>query len=205
MIRALLTAAALTSAPCLATDMAQVETAANALFQRLPDVVQVTEIEGQCGADAHVNKRAAYCTSENRIYVTQNATGAWDAGYLVAHLMGHAVQVQHGVADLALRAILQDRSREQDIRSVVVAQVECLAGLFVTRAGLVLEPSRLFVIEPFTGSHWGRNPLRIGPNVSVTAALRQNAFEDGQTSREVATCDAIGAELAPGLLTKAVR
>ena len=172
---------------------------ADRAFARLPDVVEVARIAGRCGADASVNPGAVYCTSENRIYL---ARGAGQADYLVAHLMGHAVQVRHGIADRALSAIVKDRSREAAIRAVVVAQVECLAGFFVRRAGV--KPGNWFATEPFTGAHWGRNPLRRGPRVSVGAAARAQSFRLGYGG-DIAQCDALGGDLASGLLNRAYR
>lgn len=82
-----------------ADDLARIEAAAKSLFDRLPEIAFVAQIEGHCGADHLVNPDAVYCTSENRIYLSASGRGREEAGYRVAHLLGHAVQVQHGVAD----------------------------------------------------------------------------------------------------------
>jgi len=107
---------------------------------------------------------------------------------MLAHLYGHAVQVQHGVADFALGQIRQRRSEEAMLRGLVTRQVECIAGFIMARAGQDdVDLTTLFATEPFTDSHWGRDPLRIGPQVSIGLAVRADWFAIGQRG-DLAAC-----------------
>ena len=90
----------------------------------MPSVRVVDQITGMCGADEGVSSRAAFCTSANEILLIDRP-GAADA---LAHVLGHAVQVRHGVADVALRTICARRSEEVTLRGYVERQVDCIAG-----------------------------------------------------------------------------
>ena len=172
----------------------QITQAAHAAFDRLPEVRLVNQIAGQCGADKTVNQSAAYCTTRNQIFLSRAAADDPQTPYLLAHLYGHAVQVQHGVADFALSQIRQRPSEEAMLRGLVTRQVECIAGFIVTRAGLPeIDLTIVFDAEPFTGIHWGRDPLRIGPDVSIGLGPRADWFARGQ-SGELGAC-------APGEFT----
>lgn len=176
----------------------QIFDAAARAFDRMPELEIVDEIAVQCGANAAVNQQVAYCTTRNRVFLTRSMRASPQAPYLVAHLLGHAVQVQHGVADVALREIRQRRSEEQTLRGYVAAQVDCIAGVLFQRAGLPqADLTDLFESEPFTGTHWGRDPLRVGPRVAITLTGRNTWFQRGQASGDVADCEAgeFGAEL----------
>lgn len=169
--------------------------AATESFDRIPVVQRVDQIAGRCGADHSVNRQAAYCTTTNRIYLAD--PDAAEAPYLVAHLLGHAVQVQHGVADVALRTIRSRPADEAVLRSYVESQVDCIAGFLFHRAGLPLaDLTDWFTEDPFDGSHWGRDPLRIGPVASIGLAARNEWFQRGQAG-DIARCAAgeFGAEL----------
>jgi len=114
--------------------------------------------------------------------------------YEVAHLYGHAAQVRHGVADFALGQIRQRRSEENMLRGLVTRQVECIAGFLMARAGMgTFDLNGAFTEEPFTHSHWGRDPLRIGPTVSIGLDARAEWFAIGRTG-DLAAC-------APGEFT----
>ena len=176
----------------------QIFAAAGGAFDRMPSLQVVDQIAGQCGANMAVNQQVAYCTTRNRVFLTTAARARPEAAYLVAHVLGHAVQVQHGVADIALREIRARRSEEPLLRSYVASQVDCLAGFFFRQAGLA--PASLtewFTAEPFTGTHWGRDPLRVGPRVATTLAARDAWFQRGQTAADLSACAAgeFGAEL----------
>lgn len=158
-----------------------IATAAVTAFDRMPRVMRVDAIAGNCGADQEVNPHVAYCTTRNVIFVTDAAALRPEAAYLVAHAYGHAVQVRHGVADFALAQIRARRSEEAMLRGLVARQVDCIAGFLVARAGQA--PSDLMdwmQEEPFAGTHWGRDPLRIGPKVSVGLEARADWFMRGQ-------------------------
>ena len=166
--------------PARADPVADVAAAARAAFDGMPRVTRVDAIAGECGADDHVNDQVAYCTTRNVIYVTDAAAMLPEAGYLVAHAYGHAVQVQHGVADFALAQIRARRNEEQMLRGLVARQVDCIAGFLVARAGLPgASLSDWFTQEPFAGVHWGRDPLHIGPKVSIGLAARDRWFQTG--------------------------
>jgi hypothetical protein len=85
-----------------ADPVAQVEAAAQAAFDRMPSVRRVDQIAGRCGADDSVNAVVAYCTTTNQILLARGAVASPQTPYMLAHVYGHAVQVQHGVADIAL-------------------------------------------------------------------------------------------------------
>ena len=177
-----------------ADPVAEVAAAAQGAFANMPVVRRVDAIAGKCGADLQVNQRVAYCTSQNTIFLSRSAAARPEAAYQVAHLFGHAVQVQHGVADFALAEIRARRSEEATLRGYVARQVECIAGYLFWRAGL--PEARLgdwMDQEPFTGSHWGRNPLRIGPQVSIGLGERDEWFQLGQAG-DISAC-------APGEFT----
>ncbi|MFO8124850.1 hypothetical protein [Yoonia sp.] len=166
----------------------QVEQAARYAFDGLPQVVRVDRIAGRCGADETVNQTVAYCTTSNQILLAKGAADHPRTPYMLAHVYGHAVQVRHGVADFALAQIRQRRSEETMLRGLVTRQVECIAGFILARAGLAeVDLNDLFSDEPFTGSHWGRDPLHIGPEVSIGLAARAEWFARGQ-GRDLAAC-----------------
>ena len=103
--------------------------------------------------------------------------------------MGHAIQVKYGVADIALRKITDERSREKELRGMVTRQVECIAGVLFARAGLPnANLKRLYKTEPFTQSHWGREPLSRGPKVSIGLNARAEWFSKGQKTEQFQTC-----------------
>ncbi|WP_342075826.1 hypothetical protein [Yoonia sp. SS1-5] len=186
-----------------ADPVAAISDAAQGAFARLPQVSPVDAIGGNCGADAHVNNQVAYCTSANLIYLSRAAAALPQAAYLVAHSYGHAIQVRHGVADFALAQITARRDEEDMLRGLVARQVDCIAGFLFHEAGL--PPGSLqdwLVAEPFDGTHWGRNPLRIGPQVSIGLAERDLWFQRGQGG-DLAACT-VG-ELSSALVVAAYR
>jgi len=179
-----------------------VERAADMRFAEMPRVMRVDQIAGNCGAGEDVNRMVAYCTTRNQIFV---ADGVWDtpqAPYLVAHLYSHAVQVRYGIADVALAAIRSRRSEEAMLRGFVARQVDCVAGFLMGQAGQSADLNALFTAEPFTGSHWGRDPLRVGPKVQVGLAARAEWFAIGQTG-DLSRC--APGEFTSDLLMQALR
>ncbi|MEJ8560704.1 hypothetical protein QTO30_05305 [Yoonia sp. GPGPB17] len=177
-----------------ADPVSQVTQAAHLAFDRLPDVRRVDQIAGHCGADETVNQTVAYCTTRNQIFLRRSAQDDPQTPYMLAHAFGHAVQVRHGVADFALAEIRQRRSEEAMLRGLVTRQAECIAGFIVARAEFApTDLTSLFADEPFTGSHWGRDPLHIGPEVSIGLAPRAEWFAIGQLG-DLAAC-------APGEFT----
>lgn len=174
--------------PVAADPVDDVATVARAAFDQMPDVRRVARIAGECGADETVNDQVAYCTSGNVIYVTDAVAGLSQSAYLVAHAYGHAVQVRHGVADVALAQIRTRRDEEPVLRAQVEGQVDCIAGFLVARAGQA--SGRLvdwMSDDPFAKAHWGRDPLRVGPTVGVDLAARDDWFQRGQGG-DLAAC-----------------
>lgn len=170
----------LMGAPGWADPVDDVAAMADRLFPEMPRVSRVREIAGQCGADETVHPVAAYCTSQNRIFVASDAADRPETPYLVAHLFGHAVQVRHGVADVALAAIRSRRDEEDMLRGLVERQVDCIAGFLLAQAGLSApDLTTLFTEDPLSGPHWGRDPLRIGPEVTVPVTARQEWLANG--------------------------
>lgn len=184
----------LAAGPVAADPVDEVAAAAAEAFAGMPAVLRVDQIEGRCGADRTVNGQVAYCTSRNQIFLARDAVDLPQAAYLVAHSYGHAVQVRHGVADFALAQIRARRSEEPMLRGLVARQVDCIAGFLMAQAGLPdASLTDWFPDEPFAGVHWGRDPLRIGPKVSVGLAARDEWFKVGQAG-DLAAC-------APGEFT----
>ena len=163
---------------------------AQTLYPQMPEVAVVERIAGNCGADAAVNPRVAYCTSENRIYVAEGILADRSAPYEIAHQFGHAIFVQHGLADVALAAIRANRGQEAFLRGQVSRQIDCLAGVLYARAGYPTgQLTDWFDAEPFTGAHWGRDPLRVGPKASISLAARDEWFQKGQMAGEPTACE----------------
>jgi predicted metalloprotease len=172
--------------------------AARASFDGMPRLRRVAAIAGECGADQHVNQDVAYCTTRNVVFLSDAAAARPEAPYLVAHVLGHAVQVRHGIADVALAQIRARRSEEPTLRGYVASQVECVAGFMMARAGQSGGSlADWFTDEPFTGTHWGRDPLRVGPQVAIGLAGRDAWFQRGQNAATLQDCAAgeFGAEL----------
>lgn len=185
-------------------DPIDVHRTAQAMYDRLPDVMQVEQIEGVCGADDAVNRSIAFCTTDNVVLLASGFVQNPAASYEMAHVLGHAVQVRHGIADLALRAIRARPSEEEALRGLVTRQVECLAGVFLARSGVAMPNlGALYQAEPFTGSHWGRDPLRVGPKVSIGLQARIEWVRTGYDAGDVAVCSA--GELSSGLLVAGQR
>ncbi len=162
---------------------------AQSLYSKMPGVEIVDQITGECGATAAVNQRVAYCTSANTIFVARGVLDDPSIGYELAHQFGHAIFVQHGVADVALAAIRANRPKEAFLRGQVSRQIDCLAGVIYTRAGFSqAELVDWFKDEPFIGAHWGRNPLRVGPRASIGLAARNEWFVKGQMGAEPSVC-----------------
>jgi len=181
----------------------QVERQAQALFRDLPRVERVKDTRARCGADLRVSEIGAYCTSKNVIYLrdTFPEPKAW--AHHLAHLYGHAVQVRHGVADVALREIRSRPNDEAMLRGWVTRQVECIAGFIVSQTPLnQMSLLDLYNDEPLTGSHWGRDPLSVGPRVSIGLAARAEWFAIGLTEG-LASC--APGEFSSELLLKARR
>ncbi len=157
-----------------------IERTARLLFDNLPSIQLGFEKE-ECGHGPGVNPRLAYCTTRNVILLSEVFRDDARMEYELAHLYGHAVQVQHGVADVALREILARRDEEVKLRGWVTRQVECIAGFIHAKAGLTdILLQDLFDSEPMTDSHWGRDPLHRGPKVSIGLAARAEWFAIGR-------------------------
>ena len=174
------------AAPAQAQD--SIENTASTAFAKMPLVRVVQTISGACGADQSVSTTVAYCTSANEILLAANQIGLPQMPYLVAHAYGHAVQVQHGVADVALREITARRAQEVALRGLVDRQVDCIAGFLYDLAGFA--PASLtqwFTDDPFASVHWGRNPLHAGPVMPVPLADRDIWFRRGQGG-DLANC-----------------
>ncbi|MFT5649202.1 MAG: hypothetical protein ACJAXK_001540 [Yoonia sp.] len=181
--------------------VSRMEVAARAAFLAMPDVRVVDQISGVCGADEAVSMRVAYCTTTNEILLAKDQVLVPEVPYLLGHAFGHAVQVQHGVADVALQTI---RARPQDevvLRGFVDRQVDCIAGFLFAKAGFA--PASLATwmsADPFDDIHWGRNPLKVGPVMPVPLLDRDIWFRRGQ-SGDLAAC-AVG-EFGADLLIEA--
>ncbi len=187
----------------LQTPTRQIEQQAEALFRDLPEVIRVKDARAQCGADKGVNKVVAYCTTKNVINLRDRFPEPISWAHHLAHVYGHAVQVRHGVADIALREIRARRDDESKLRGWVTRQVECIAGYIFSQTGLeAVALEDLYAGEPLTDSHWGRNPLAVGPKVSIGLKARAEWFDIGLT-QGLGAC--APGEFSSDLLIKALR
>jgi hypothetical protein len=74
------------------------------------------------------------------------------------------------------------------LRGLVARQVECISGFLVDRAGLPNASLTFwFAEEPFADVHWGRDPLHLGPKVSIGLVERDTWFQIGQAG-DLAAC-----------------
>lgn len=170
-----------------------------AAFDRAARVAITADLSVACG-DASGLGGAVYCTDDGVIRITPDLAGDPRSIYLVAHLFGHTLQVRHGIADIALAAIRADPSREAELRGMVERQVDCLAGVLIARAGYPdIALTDLFATEPLTGPHWGADPVRDGPALSIGLAVRAEWFAVGQTARDPAAC-AVGGIPVTGIV-----
>ena len=171
-------------------------------FPQAPPLVISNDIAAECGGGAVA--MGVYCPSERTVYLDARFEGNAASPYVVAHLYGHALQVTYGVADIALAAIRADRPREAELRAMVTQQVECLAGVLIARADIALPPlTALYQSEPMTDAHWGANPVRNGPRVSIGLASRAEAFAAGRRHADPARCT-VG-EMSAALIDQADR
>lgn len=177
---------------------------ARSLFDRLPDVQEPADFKEQCGMGGNSNPHIGFCTTQNLIFVSDGFAMSAAASYEMAHVLGHAIQVRHGVADVALRAIRTRPDDEDALRGMVTRQVECIAGVLMASAN---EPfislTDQFEDEPFTDAHWGRSPLNSGPRVSIGLDARAQWYRVGYDARDVAAC-AVG-DMSADLLVAAQR
>lgn len=187
----------------VADPAADLSAAANASFAQMPAVRRVGQIAGHCGADETVATDVAYCTSQNVIFVSHDAGTQPGTVYLIAHAFGHAVQVRHGIADVALAKITARRNEEAKLRRMVETQVDCIAGFLLARADMPASSLFDMLSRPsLNQSHWGRDPLRIGPRVMVNLQARDRWFQIGQTG-DLSACSP--GEFTADLLISALR
>lgn len=180
--------------PAKADDIDKVKEAVRIHFGwQMPTVPPfIGRTAGRCGATATANKDVIYCTSIDLIFLTENAASRPDAPYLVAHAYGHAAQVKHGVADVALSTIRANRDQEAALRMDVERMVDCIAGVILARAGLPATPlDSVYEKEPFTGRHWGRDPLRLGPMVTLGMQDRNAWLQKGHAAGHPSACDTV--------------
>ncbi|MEM9716985.1 MAG: hypothetical protein AAF826_10765 [Pseudomonadota bacterium] len=173
----------------LADPVQAVDDAARNLFTGMPDVQMVSEMSRHCGARPPANQSIVYCTRVNTIFVREGYRAEATAPFAFAHMFGRAAQVQHGVADFAFNQIQRRPDEELVLRSMVIRQTECLAGVFYARAGLPkTRLTELYTSEPFTEPHWGRGPIASGPSVSIGFGARDEWFLKGQSSGDPLEC-----------------
>ncbi len=182
---------------------APIHATADKLFKDVPPLRRVPRMLGVCGADESVNPFVAYCATQNVILLRDNFMVTPSGAYEQAHVMGHAIQIRHGVADVALREIRARPEEEEKLRGWVTRQVECIAGVIMAKAGFTsFQMEDHYHHEPMTGSHWGRDPLSVGPKVSIGTAARQEWLDIGLKG-DLSAC-AVG-EFGSELLTNALR
>ena len=185
-------------------DAGTIHQTAQALFNRLPDVAVQTDLDAACGGGPDANSHIGYCASDNTIYTSEAFSARPQADYEMAHVLGHAIQVRHGVADVALREIRNRRDEEDALRSMVTRQVECVAGVLMANADVpAADLGALFGGEPFTDAHWGRNPINSGPRVSIGLEARQEWYDIGYDAQDFAACSV--EEMSSDLIVEALR
>lgn len=157
-------------------------------FTRMPQVRLTSAMRDICGGDGDADDFMRYCTTLNAIYVSANLYARLPdrdvAAYMIAHLYGHAVQVRHGQADLAAAAIRAEPQREAELRGMIEAQAECIAGVIHARS----TGGGAFALAPFDGVHWGADPLAAEPMVSIGPEVREAWFLKGRRAGDVAVC-----------------
>jgi len=163
------------------------DTATN-LFDRLPAVEVSTDLNDACGFGRNSNDHIGYCATKNTIFISETFAVRAEASYEMAHVLGHAIQVRHGVADVALNAIRTRRDEEDALRGMVTRQVDCVAGVLMASAGLAPFDIAALDAEPFTKSHWGRSPINSGPRVSIGLAARAQWYAIGYAANDFAAC-----------------
>jgi len=171
------------------------------VFDRMPVVETVADMQAACGSGARSNPNIGYCATQNTIYLSEGFAARPTASYEMAHVLGHAIQVRHGVADVALRAIRNRRDEEDALRGMVTRQVDCVAGVLMAKAGEEPLDWDVFTAEPFTDAHWGRQPIDIGPRVSIGTQARADWFNIGYQAVDFASCS-VG-EMAADLIVEA--
>ncbi len=168
---------------------------ANRDFKNLPQVRLSIDVTAICSGDDQTNRLMRYCTSQNTIFVSSFLNGRVEsrdaAGYMIAHMLGHGVQVRNGVADKALAMIRADPDNVAELRGMVERQVECIAGVIYARAGY--DPAmRLRDInggqEVFADKHWGRNPLTAAQIVRIGPEASERWFETGRDAGDYSVC-----------------
>lgn len=185
-------------------DPMAVHTTAHDIFGRVPDILVVDDMRAHCGLGPDANPHIGYCTSDSTIYLSTDFMARPSAAYEMAHVLGHAIQVQHGVADVALREIRSRRDEEDALRGMVTRQVECVSGVLVARAGLEnIDLGEHYHEEPFTDAHWGRRPINRGPRVSIGLEARKDWFEIGFSAADFEVCT-VG-EMSADLIVQAAR
>lgn len=172
-----------------AADPLELLTGARTVLPNQPRLVKFAEGEQPCGMGRGSNEYIGFCASLRAIYYRNDFATRPQAAYEMAHVMGHYYQVRYGVADVALREIRNRRDEEVALRALVTQQVECVAGVLMSRAGLAFVPlDQMYASEPFTDAHWGAQPLRAGPKVSIGMPLRAAAYANGYRSSDIAAC-----------------
>lgn len=191
------------AAPVCADPLAVMD-AVEMLFPDQPRLVEFGGDDLPCGMGRNSNRGIGFCTTQNTIYLHEKFAERPQAAYELAHVMGHYLQVQYGVADVALRAIRNRRSEEQALRGMVTRQVDCLAGVIMATASLPFVPlDQMYGDEPFTDAHWGRSRLNSGPRVSIGLDARADWYATGFTTKDVAACS-VG-DMSADLLVAAQR
>ena len=180
-----------------------VHDAATSLFDRLPRAEQTDDMLESCGSGRSSNPHISYCANKNVIYYSPFFAVRPSASYEMAHILGHAIQVRHGVADVALREIRNRRDEEDALRGMVTRQVDCVAGVLMANAGLAPFDIMSLGAEPFTDAHWGRQPINSGPRVSIGIAARQEWYSIGYTAQDFSACS-VG-EMSSDLIVGALR
>ena len=194
----------LLSASVASADPVAVHRTAAEIFPDMPRLIISPAMMEDCGAGRRTNPNGFYCTSQNQIFLAEGARARAQAAYEVAHLLGHAVQVKHGVADVALREITRRRDEEAKLRGWVERQVNCIAGVLMAQAGQPpIDLASAFGEEPFTDAHWGRFPVNQGPQVSIGLEAAQEWLDTGYVAGDVVVC-AVG-EFSSDLLVAAQR
>lgn len=185
-------------------DPIAVHDTARALFGQIPSVEERVDLNAACGGGRNSNPHIGYCATQNLIFVSEDFSMRPQAPYEMAHVLGHAIQVRHGIADVALRAIRNSRSEEAALRGMVTRQVECVAGVLMALAGLArADLPQLFIGEPFTDAHWGRQPINSGPRITIGLTARAQWYDIGYTARDFEVCS-VG-EMSSVLIVAALR
>lgn len=164
---------------------------ANRTFTRMPQVQLTSRLVDLCGGGPEASLYTRYCTDLNTIYFSADLSEKLSGqaiSYLIAHQYARAVQVRHGIADIALSRIKAEPANEAALRVQVSAQAACVAGVLLGRAKIEGISASVLADDPFGKPHWGHSPISNTALSPITTAERDRWFATGHRAKDFAVC-----------------